>query len=57
MTDSLKAGVFGYTCLPSGVTNNAVSEFNAAVLGQKTPEEAVKKKPMPMPGKPLATKR
>ena len=43
MTDSLKAGVFGYTCLPSGVTNNAVSEFNAAVLGQKTPEEAVKK--------------
>ena len=42
MTDSLKAGVFGYTCLPSGVTNNAVSEFNAAVLGQKTPEEAVK---------------
>lgn len=43
MTDSLKAGVFGYTCLPSGVTNNAISEFNAAVLGQKTPEEAVKK--------------
>lgn len=43
MTDSLKAGVFGYTCLPSGVTSNAVSEFNAAVLGQKTPEEAVKK--------------
>ncbi|MEY8354806.1 sugar ABC transporter substrate-binding protein [Lachnospiraceae bacterium 54-53] len=41
MTDSLKSGVFGYTCLPSGVTNNAVSEFNAAVLGQKTPEEAV----------------
>ncbi|MDF2885908.1 MAG: extracellular solute-binding protein family 1 [Lacrimispora sp.] len=43
MTDSLKAGVFGYTCLPSGVTNNAISEFNAAVLGQMTPEEAVKK--------------
>lgn len=41
MTDSLEAGVFGYTCLPSGVTNNAVSEFNAALLGQKTPEEAV----------------
>lgn len=41
MTDSLEAGVFGYTCLPSGVTNNAVSEFNAAVLGQKTPQEAV----------------
>lgn len=41
VTDSLAAGVFGYTCLPSGVTNNAVSEFNAAVLGQKTPEEAV----------------
>jgi multiple sugar transport system substrate-binding protein len=41
VTDSLAAGVFGYTCLPSGVTSNAVSEFNAAVLGQKTPEEAV----------------
>lgn len=41
MTDSLSAGVFGYTCLPSGVTNNAVSEFNAALLGQKTPQEAV----------------
>lgn len=41
ITDSLEAGVFGYTCLPSGVTNNAVSEFNAAALGQKTPEEAV----------------
>jgi len=41
VTDSLNAGVFGYTCLPSGVTNNAISEFNAAVLGQKTPEEAV----------------
>lgn len=41
VTDSLNAGVFGYTCLPSGVTNNAISEFNAAVLGQKTPKEAV----------------
>lgn len=41
VTDSLAAGVFGYTCLPSGVTNNAVSEFNAAVQGQKTPKEAV----------------
>lgn len=41
MTDSLAAGVFGYTCLPSGVTNNAISDFNAAVLGQKTPEQAV----------------
>ncbi|HIU77697.1 MAG TPA: sugar ABC transporter substrate-binding protein [Candidatus Pelethocola excrementipullorum] len=41
MTDSLQAGVFGYTCLPSGVTNNAISEFNNAVLGQKTPKEAV----------------
>lgn len=43
MTDSLASGVFGYTCLPSGVTNNAISEFNAAVLGQKTPEQAVEK--------------
>lgn len=41
VTDSLKAGVFGYTCLPSGVTNNAVSEFSAALQGQKTPKEAV----------------
>ena len=41
MTDSLAAGIFGYTCLPSGVTNNAVSEFNAALLGQKTPQQAV----------------
>lgn len=39
--DSLEAGVFGYVCLPSGVTNNAVSEFQAALLGHKTPEEAV----------------
>lgn len=43
VTDSLKAGVFGYTCLPSGVTNNAVSEFSAALQGQKTPKEAVDK--------------
>ena len=41
VTDSLAAGVFGYTCLPSGVTNNAVSEFNAALQEQKTPKEAV----------------
>lgn len=41
VTDSLAAGVFGYTCLPSGVTSNAVSEFEGATLGQKTPEEAV----------------
>lgn len=41
ITDSLAAGVFGYTCLPAGVTNNAISEFNTAVLGQKTPQEAV----------------
>lgn len=41
ITDSLEAGVFGYTCLPSGVTSNAVSEFNNAALGQETPEEAV----------------
>lgn len=41
VTDSLECGVFGYTCLPSGVTANATSEFSAAVLGQKTPDEAV----------------
>ncbi|MDY4578981.1 ABC transporter substrate-binding protein [Bariatricus sp. HCP28S3_E4] len=43
MTDSLAAGVFGYTCLPSGVTNNAISNFNSAVSGNMTPEEAVEK--------------
>ena len=42
MTDSLAAGVFGYTCLPSGVTNNAVSVFNSAALGTSTPADAVK---------------
>ena len=42
MTDSLAAGVFGYTCLPSGVTNNAVSVFNSAALGTTTPADAVK---------------
>lgn len=41
MTDSLEAGVFGYTCLPSGVTSNAVSNFNSATLGEKSPAEAV----------------
>lgn len=41
MLDSLETGVFGYTCLPSGVTNNAVSLFNSALLGQITPQEAV----------------
>jgi multiple sugar transport system substrate-binding protein len=43
VTDSLAAGTFGYVCLPSGVTNNAVSEFNAALQGQKTPKKAVEK--------------
>lgn len=41
MTASLECGVFGYTCLPSGVTSDAVSKFNSAVLGELTPEEAV----------------
>lgn len=41
ITDSLEAGVFGYVCLPSGVTNNAISEFESALLGHKTPQEAV----------------
>ena len=41
MTDSLEAGIFGYTCLPSGVTGDAVSKFNSALLGECTPEEAV----------------
>jgi len=42
ITDSLAAGVFGYTCLPAGVTNNAVSLFNTVLTGQITAEDAVK---------------
>lgn len=41
VTDSLAAGVFGYTCLPSGVTNNAISLFNTALIGDKTAQESV----------------
>ncbi|TAH66717.1 MAG: sugar ABC transporter substrate-binding protein [Anaerolineaceae bacterium] len=41
VTDSLAAGVFGYTCLPSGVTNNAISLFNTALSGQINSQEAV----------------
>lgn len=41
ITDSLAAGVFGYTCLPSGVTNNAVSLFNTVLTGQIPAQEAV----------------
>lgn len=43
MTDSLESGIFGYTCLPSGVTGNAISLFNSAVMGEITPAEAVEK--------------
>jgi multiple sugar transport system substrate-binding protein len=42
ITDSLNSGIFGYTCLPSGVTNNAVSKFNSSLLGEITPADAVK---------------
>ncbi|NMB43813.1 MAG: sugar ABC transporter substrate-binding protein [Clostridiales bacterium] len=42
MIDSLESGIFGYTCIPAGVTGNAVSLFNTAVSGQITPEDAVK---------------
>ena len=41
ITDSLEAGVFGYTCLPSGVTNNSISLFNTVLIGEITAEEAV----------------
>ena len=41
ITKSLACGVFGYTCLPSGVTGNAVNLFQSALLGQVTPEDAV----------------
>lgn len=43
MMDSLESGVFGYTCLPSGVTSNAVSNFESAVTGELTAEEAVQR--------------
>lgn len=43
MTDSLESGIFGYTCLPSGVTSNAVSNFNSAVTGSMSAKEAVEK--------------
>ena len=35
------SGVFGYVCLPAGLTGDAVKEFEAAVLGQKTIDEAI----------------
>lgn len=41
MIEAMNTGVFGYTCLPSGVTGNAVNLFNSAVLGEITPEQAV----------------
>ena len=43
MTDSLENGIFGYTCLPAGVTSNAISNFNSAVTGGMTAKEAVEK--------------
>lgn len=41
ITDSLAAGVFGYTCLPAGVTNNAKSLFDTVLTGQITAQDAV----------------
>lgn len=41
ITKSLECGVFGYTCLPAGVTGNAVSLFESATLGQISPKDAV----------------
>ena len=41
ITKSLECGVFGYTCLPAGVTGNAVNLFQSATLGQITPKDAV----------------
>lgn len=43
MTDSLEAGIFGYTCLPSGVTSNAISNFESAATGKMSAADAVKK--------------
>jgi len=42
MLDSLSAGVFGYTCLPFGVTENACSLFDSALLGQISVDDAIK---------------
>jgi len=36
-----KSGIFGYVLLPSGVTQDAVKQFEAAVLGQKSIDEAI----------------
>ena len=35
------SGVFGYVCLPAGLTGDAVKQFEAAVLGQKSIDDAV----------------
>ena len=41
ITKSLACGVFGYTCLPSGVTGNSINLFQSALLGQITTDDAV----------------
>lgn len=41
-TQAGKSGVFGYVLIPSGVTQNAVKQFEAAVLGQKSIDDAIK---------------
>lgn len=37
-----QSGQFGYVLLPTGLTGDAVKQFEAAVLGQKSAEDAVK---------------
>lgn len=41
--DSLAFGQFGYAMANSGVTNAGVSNFNAALMGQMTVDEAIQK--------------
>ena len=41
MDTALEAGAFGYVSLPAGVTGDAVKQFEAAILGQKSIDEAI----------------
>lgn len=41
MMIALETGAFGYTCLPSGVSANALNWFDAALTGEITAEDAV----------------
>lgn len=40
-TEAGKSGVFGYVLLPAGITSDSVRQFEAAVLGQKSIDDAI----------------